>query len=171
MLPYQKYTIAHCLSAFYEFNNKVSGSTSPTNMHRHYSQFLVDMGRQWLVACMLLSMAMAVRAYSSGAPAAACARIYPEGHNGTSLSLSSSPFVLDISQLYNQLGNIYYTPGYSYTRKKRMYQYPLRMWNAISHTRLHRYYCIAVWFLHLAPGGFDRVLNTRAPYLIAYSPK
>eukprot|EP00731_Ephydatia_muelleri_P026181 Em0018g281a len=73
------------------------------------------MGRQWLVACMLLSMAMAVRAYSSGAPAAACARIYPEGHNGTSLSLSSSPFVLDIFQLYNQLGNIYYTPGYSYT--------------------------------------------------------
>ncbi|KAL5467494.1 hypothetical protein EMCRGX_G031729 [Ephydatia muelleri] len=64
---------------------------------------------------MLLSMAMAVRAYSSGAPAAACARIYPEGHSGTSLSLSSSPFVLDISQLYNQLGNIYYTPGYSYT--------------------------------------------------------
>ena len=75
------------------------------------------MGRHWFLACMLLSMAMAVRAYSSGAPAAACARIYPEGHSGTSLSLSSSPFVLDISQLYNQLGNIYYTPGYSYTRK------------------------------------------------------
>ena len=75
------------------------------------------MGRQWLVACMLLSTAMTVRAYSTGAPTAACARIYPEGHNGTSLSLSSSPFVLDISQLYNQLGNIYYTPGHSYTRK------------------------------------------------------
>ena len=66
---------------------------------------------------MLLSTAMTVRAYSTGAPAAACARIYPEGHNGTSLSLSSSPFVLDISQLYNQLGNFYYTPGYNYTRK------------------------------------------------------
>ena len=62
---------------------------------------------------------MTVRAYSTGAPAAACARIYPEGHNGTSLSLSSSPVVLDISQLYNQLGNIYYTPGYSYTRKRK----------------------------------------------------
>ena len=76
-----------------------------------------DMERQWLVACMLLSTVMTVRAYSSGAPAAACARIYPEGHSGTSLSLSSSPFVLDISQLYNQLGNMYYTPGYSYTGK------------------------------------------------------
>ena len=76
-----------------------------------------DMGRQWLVACMLLSTVMTVRAYSTGAPAAACARIYTEGHNGTSLSLSSSPFVLDISQLYNQLGNIYYISGYSYTRK------------------------------------------------------
>ena len=75
------------------------------------------MGRQWLLACMLLSTAMSVTAYSTGAPAAACARIYPEGHNGESLSLSSNPFVLDISQLYNQLGNIYYTPGYSYTRK------------------------------------------------------
>ena len=77
----------------------------------------LKMGRQWLVACVLLSTVVTVRAYSTGAPAAACARIYPEGHNGTSLSLSSSPFVLDISQLYNQLGNIYYTPGYSYTRK------------------------------------------------------
>ena len=66
---------------------------------------------------MLLSTAITVRANSSGAPAAACARIYPEGHNGTSLSQSSSSFVLDISQLNNQLGNIYYTPGYSYTRK------------------------------------------------------
>ena len=76
------------------------------------------MGRQWLVACMLLSTAMTVRAYSTGALATACARIYPEGHNGTSLSLSSSPCVLNISQqLYNQLGNIYYTPGHSYTRK------------------------------------------------------
>ena len=80
-----------------------------------------DMELPWLVtvACALLSMATTkVRAYSTGAPAAACARIYPEGHNGTSLSLSSSPFVLDISQLYNQLGNISYTPGYNYTRKR-----------------------------------------------------
>eukprot|EP00731_Ephydatia_muelleri_P026140 Em0018g240a len=62
-------------------------------------------------------MVVRVKSYPTGAPAAACARIYPVGHSGTSLSLSSSPFVLDISQLYDQLGNIYYTPGYSYTLK------------------------------------------------------
>ena len=75
------------------------------------------MGRPWLVACLLVSIATAVRAISTGAPAAACARIYPEGHNGMSGDLQTSPFVLDISPLYNQLGKIYYTPGYTYTRK------------------------------------------------------
>ena len=77
----------------------------------------LDMGGPLLVACLLACIATAVRASSTGAPAAACARIYPEGHNGTSEDLQSSPFVLDISPLYNQLGNIYYTPGYTYTRK------------------------------------------------------
>eukprot|EP00731_Ephydatia_muelleri_P011148 Em0006g42a len=69
---------------------------------------------RWLAACILLSIATTVRAYSTGVPAAACTRIYPEGHNGTSQNLQSSPFVLDISQFYNQLGNLYYTPGYTY---------------------------------------------------------
>ncbi|KAL5500804.1 hypothetical protein EMCRGX_G012409 [Ephydatia muelleri] len=69
---------------------------------------------RWLAACILLSIATTVRAYSTGVPAAACTRIYPEGHNGTSQNLQSSPYVLDISQFYNQLGNLYYTPGYSY---------------------------------------------------------
>ena len=70
----------------------------------------------WIVACALIA-APTVRASSTGAPAAACGRIYPEGHNGTSLNIQSSPFVLDISPLYNQLGKIYYTPGYTYTRE------------------------------------------------------
>ena len=72
---------------------------------------------RWLAACILLSIATTVRAYSTGVPAAACTRIYPEGHNGTSQNLQSSPYVLDISQFYNQLGNLYYTPGYSYKGK------------------------------------------------------
>ena len=75
------------------------------------------MKRTWLIACILLSIATTLRA---GVPAAACTNMYLEDYNGTSQNLQSSPFVLDISQFYNQLGNLYYTPGYTYTRELAM---------------------------------------------------
>ena len=72
--------------------------------------------RPWLLTFLLLRTVVKISSYSTGAPAAACARIYPEGHGGTSQNFVSSPYALDISSLYHQSGNIYYTPGGTYTR-------------------------------------------------------
>ena len=143
-----------------------------------------------LVACLLSCIATSVRASSTGVPAAACARIYPEGHNGTSGDLQTSPFVLAISPLYNQLGKIYYTPGYAYTCEDvrginawglyawaarvlacKVYAYMSRPCTRTHYINLHNYTCtyntiLACCMVHacfLAMGCADTVVdhNTR----------
>ena len=63
---------------------------------------------------LLLSVVATVNCRSSGAPAAACTDIYPEGHPGT--SLDTNPFQLSLSDFDKSYGGeIFYVPGEQYT--------------------------------------------------------
>ena len=65
---------------------------------------------------LLLSAAVAVHCYSTGAPSQACTDIYPEGHTGPSLDCSTSPFQLSLSDFDETYGGeFYYVPQESYT--------------------------------------------------------
>ena len=65
---------------------------------------------------LLLSVVAAVNCHSSGAPAAACTNIYPEGHNGTSQDLDTNPFQLSLSDFDESYGGeIFYVAGEQYT--------------------------------------------------------
>ena len=58
------------------------------------------------------------QAFPTGAPAAACADIYPVGHatNADSQDLGSNPFRLNLSELdHSYGGNVYYVPARTYT--------------------------------------------------------
>ena len=70
----------------------------------------------WSAVLVLLSIVATVHCYSTGAPAAACADIYPVGHSGTSQDLSTNPFQLSLSDFDETYGGeFYYVPGQQYT--------------------------------------------------------
>ena len=67
------------------------------------------------VASCVLSVIAVVNCFSTGAPTAACDHIYPEGHNGDSLDLTTNPFQLSLSDFNESYGgDIYYVPGKQY---------------------------------------------------------
>ena len=54
--------------------------------------------------------------YPTGAPAEACADIYPVGLSGSSLDLSTNPFQLSLSDFDESYGgDLNYVPGEQYT--------------------------------------------------------
>ena len=64
----------------------------------------------------LVSVVVGVQCNSTGAPAAACADIYPVGHSGTSQDLRTNPFQLSLSDFDETYGGeFYYVPGQQYT--------------------------------------------------------
>ena len=64
------------------------------------------------LVCSFLLLPEETRARSTGAPSAACPRIFPEGHGVQSQDLDTSPYTLDISAFDGS-----YTPGETYTCK------------------------------------------------------
>lgn len=68
---------------------------------------------------LLLSTAGEVWALPTGAPIQACDDITPQpGHSGVSQDISTIPFTLDITQLFNPERDAYiYLPGERYTRE------------------------------------------------------
>ena len=69
-------------------------------------------------ALCLLSVIAVVNCFSTGAPTSACVNIYPEGHSGESLDLTTNPFNLSLSNFDESYGGeIYYVPGEQYSCK------------------------------------------------------
>ena len=74
-----------------------------------------------LNAVLFLSAVSTVHCYSTGAPAAACTKIYPEGHSGPSQDLSTNPFQLSLSDFdETHGGEFYYVPGQQYSRENTL---------------------------------------------------
>ena len=67
------------------------------------------------VVLFLLLIVPVVYCFPSGAPAAACTNIYPEGHPGTSQDLDTNPFQLSLSNFDESYGGeIFYVPEEQY---------------------------------------------------------
>ena len=66
-----------------------------------------------------MSAALTVHSNSNGAPAEACANIYPEGpwHQGPSIDISTNTFLISFSEIDNVGGKYYYVPGQQYSSK------------------------------------------------------
>lgn len=67
---------------------------------------------------MMITFHRVAQAYPTGAPAGACADIYPVGHAtyADSQDLGSNPFRLSLSELdHSRGGSVYYVPARNYT--------------------------------------------------------
>ena len=64
---------------------------------------------------LLLAGTVTVNGFAAGPPIQACNDIYPVGHLGPSLDLSTNPFQLSLSEFdQSYAGELFYIPGQQY---------------------------------------------------------